>query len=272
MTIDARLQALLDLIATLRGENGCPWDRQQTPASMGRYLAEEVFELLDAIGKDDTEAVAEEMGDVLFQVFFIACLYREAGRLDLESVLARNHEKMVRRHPHVFGQGTAATAGAVRDQWVRIKREEKGAAAPVSALDSIPAGLPALLRAWRVSRRAVEIGFDWDDLKAVMAKAEEEWREFQAELDRPDAEADGRRRIAMEFGDLLFTLVNVARFAGIHPETSLTAAIGKFETRFRHMEAAATDAGKDLAALTREEMDALWEGAKRTLNPWGETD
>ncbi len=266
MTIEARLQLLLELIATLRGENGCPWDRKQTPASMGRYLVEEVFELLDAIEKDDADAVVEEMGDVLFQVLFIACLYRDAGRLDIETVLARNHEKMVRRHPHVFGQEAAATVEAVREQWVRIKREEKGEAARGSVLDGIPAGLPALLRAWRVSKRAVEVGFDWDDLESVMAKAEEEWQEFRAELNRPDVETDERRRVSMEFGDLLFTLVNVARFARIHPETSLTAAIGKFEARFRHMEAAAASAGRDLTAVPRLEMEALWEAAKRSLS------
>lgn len=266
MTLDTRLQALLDLIGTLRGENGCPWDRRQTPASMGRYLAEEVFELIEAIERDDAAAVAEELGDVLFQAFFIAELYREAGRLDLEGVLAQIHAKMVRRHPHVFGDASAETTAAVRAQWEQIKRAEKGNAGPASALDGVPAGMPALLRAWRISQRAVAVGFDWPDAGGVMAQAEDEWREFRAELTRTDAETDGRRRIAMEFGDLLFTLVNVARFARIHPETSLTAAIGKFEARFRHMERAAAAAGKDIAALPREEMEQLWQAAKRALD------
>ena len=266
MTLDARLQALLDLIATLRGENGCPWDRRQTPASMGRYLAEEVFELIEAIEKNDAAAVTEELGDVLFQAFFIAELYREAGRLDLEEVLAQIHAKMVRRHPHVFADASAETEEAVRTQWAQIKREEKGDAATSSVLDGVPAGTPALLRAWRVSQRAIGVGFDWSDLAAVMGQAEDEWREFQAELERSDADADGRRRIAMEFGDLLFTLVNVARFARIHPETSLTAAIGKFEARFRHMEKAAAATGRDLAAVSREEMERLWLAAKNDLS------
>ncbi|RLB97313.1 MAG: nucleoside triphosphate pyrophosphohydrolase [Deltaproteobacteria bacterium] len=265
MTLAARLQALLDLIKTLRGEHGCPWDRRQTPASMGRYLAEEVFELIEAIEKDDAAAVAEELGDVLFQAFFIAELYRETGRLNLEAVLAQIHAKMVRRHPHVFGDAAAETTEAVRTQWEQIKRAERGAAAPGSALDGVPAGMPALLRAWRISQRAIGVGFDWPDLEAVIHQAEDEWREFREELARPDAEADGRRRIAMEFGDLLFTLVNVARFARIHPETALTAAIGKFEARFRHMERAAAAAGKDLVDVPREEMERLWDAAKNRL-------
>lgn len=265
MTLDARLRALLDLIATLRGENGCPWDRRQTPASMGRYLAEEVFELIEAIERDDAAAVAEELGDVLFQALFIAELYRESGRLDLEAVLAQIHTKMVRRHPHVFADAEAETTAAVRTQWERIKRAEKGGAAPDSVLDGVPAGMPALLRAWRISQRAIGVGFDWPDREAVIRQAEDEWREFLAELNRPDAEADGRRRIAMEFGDLLFTLVNVARFARIHPETSLTAAIGKFEARFRHMEGAAAAAGRDLADVPRQEMERLWDAAKNSL-------
>ena len=265
MTVAQRLEALLELIGTLRGDHGCPWDRKQTPSSMGVYLAEEVFELIEAIEKDDAAAVAEELGDVLFQVFFIGYLYQQAGLLSIESVLAGSLEKMVRRHPHVFGDRQADTAEAVRAQWGVIKRQEKADRANGSVLDSIPTGLPALLRAWRVSQRAVDVGFEWDGLTAVMAQAEEEWREFQAELKRPEADADGRRQVAMEFGDLLFTLVNVARLARIHPETSLTAAIEKFQCRFRHMEAAAAASGKRLEEVARAEMERLWETAKMEL-------
>ena len=265
MSMAQRLEALVELIATLRGENGCPWDRKQTPSSMGIYLAEEVFELIEAIEKDDTAAVAEELGDVLFQVFFIGYLYQQAGLVSIDSVMAGVLEKMVRRHPHVFGDRQADTAEAVRAQWGVIKRQEKADRAGGSALDGIPAGLPALLRAWRVSQRAVDVGFEWDGLAAVMAQAEEEWREFQAELKRPEADADGRRQVAMEFGDLIFTLVNVARLARIHPETSLTAAIEKFQARFRHMEAAAAASGKRLEEVARAEMERLWETAKAEL-------
>lgn len=263
---DGRLAELLDLIRTLRAENGCPWDRKQTPASMGGYLVEEVFELLDAIQRDDVDAVADELGDVLFQAFFIAVLYREAGRLDIGAVLARNVAKMVRRHPHVFGRRRADTPEAVRTQWQEIKAREKDGAADDSALAGIPAGMPALLRAWRVSQRAVAMGFDWEDLAGVMAQAEDEWREFQAELEGFRGADEERRRVELEFGDLLFTLVNVARLARIHPETSLTAAIQKFEARFRHMEAAAAAAGDRLDRMPREAVEALWRLAKRALD------
>ncbi len=264
MSVAPGIEALLNLIATLRGENGCPWDRKQTPVSMGVYLAEETFELIDAIQRDDPAAVCEELGDVLFQAFFIAWLYQEAGRMKIETVLAENLAKMVRRHPHVFGDGRAETPEAVRIQWDAIKRREKGAGPRRSVLDSIPAGMPALLRAWRVSQRAVAMGFDWADGRAVMRQAEDEWREFQEELAKPQGDAD-RAEVAMEFGDLLFTLVNVARVSRIHPETALTAAIDKFQARFRYMEAAAAAAGKSLDQLPREEMEVLWEKAKDDL-------
>lgn len=266
MDLSERLEALFHLIATLRGENGCPWDRKQTPGSMAGYLAEEVFELIDAIEKDDAEAVADEMGDVLFQVFFIAALYQEAGRLDLATVLARNVAKMVGRHPHVFGDAKADNPEAVRVQWEQIKRREKTAGDDPSVLGDVPAGLPPLLRAWRVSQKAVAVGFEWDDLAAVMAQAEDEWGEFQAELAAAATEGAGRDKVALEFGDLLFTLVNVARRAGIHPETSLTAAIQKFEARFRHMEDAVAAAGGRLDQVPRPEMERLWQAAKRALD------
>ena len=265
MSVATGIEALLTLIATLRGKNGCPWDRKQTPASMGVYLAEETFELIDAIQRDDAAAVSEELGDVLFQVFFLAYLFQEAGRLKIETVLAENLEKMVRRHPHVFADRQAETPEAVRIQWDAIKRGEKGGNVNRSVLDSVPAGMPALLRAWRVSERAVAMGFDWQDRGAVMRQAEDEWREFQEELGQPQADGSDRSAVAMEFGDLLFTLVNVARFTQIHPETALTAAIDKFQARFRHMEAAAARAGRSLDRLTRDEMEDLWKKAKAEL-------
>jgi len=262
MGVAEGIESILNLISTLRGENGCPWDRKQTPSSMGVYLAEETFELLDAIERDDAAGGFEELGDVFFQVLFIACLYQQAGRLSIEAVLAKNLEKMVRRHPHVFGDRKADTPESVRIQWDAIKRQEKATDSGHSVLDSVPHGMPALLRAWRISQRAVAVGFDWDDLDGVMGQAEDEWREFQAELRSPKAEGGDRSEVAMEFGDLLFTLVNVARFTRIHPETALAAAIDKFQARFRHMEQAASAAGKSIDQMTREEMDALWRQAK----------
>ncbi len=265
MSVADGIEALLNLIATLRGQNGCPWDRKQTPASMGVYLAEETFELIEAMQRDDDAAVCEELGDVLFQVFFIASLFQESGRLKIDTILAQNREKMIRRHPHVFGDRQAETPEAVRIQWDAIKRSEKGEDAQRSVLDSVPAGMPALLRAWRVSQRAVAMGFDWEDRRAVMRQAEDEWREFQEELRKLQDGRTDRSDAAMEFGDLLFTLVNVARFTRIHPETALTAAIDKFQTRFRHMEAACAAAGRSLDQLTRDEMEELWKKAKVEL-------
>jgi tetrapyrrole methylase family protein / MazG family protein len=255
-----RLDGIIDI---LRGENGCPWDRRQTPRDMVRYLIEEAHELLAAIETDDAVAIREEMGDVLFQILFVARMYREEGRLDLESAARTSREKMIRRHPHVFGEESAEDAEAVRRRWHRIKMAEKGNRARESALDGVPDSMPALMRSYRIAERAARTGFDWDDMAGVMEKVEEEWAELKLAL--AEAEGDERRReiAALEFGDLLFTLANVARFARIHPETALTAATRKFEVRFRHMEAAVVRLGKRLEDLSPAEFDELWETAKR---------
>ena len=259
------------LIQRLRGENGCPWDKKQTPATLSVYLIEEMYELVDAIASKKPADVCEELGDVLFQLLFIADLFRESGHFDIEDAARLNLQKMIRRHPHVFGEETAATSEDVRRQWHRIKSEEKKSAgdagAPAGVLDSVPAGLTALLRAYRISERAARRGFDWTSLSGVMEKVEEEWAEFKAEVRKiesvasePDVAARGN--LSLEFGDLLFTLVNVARFARIHPETSLADATRKFEKRFRHMEAVAAQDGVSLESVSHDELDRLWENAK----------
>jgi tetrapyrrole methylase family protein/MazG family protein len=256
---------LLALIETLRGENGCPWDRKQTPASVTRYIIEEAYELVDAVLAGDPEAVCDEAGDVLFQILFVIHLFSEAGHFSVQDVIDKNIRKMVRRHPHVFGDATAKTPEKVSENWDRIKRGERGAKVPPSLLNSIPKGMPALARAAMVSERAAKTGFDWDDISGVMAKAMEEWEEFSTELDSEEG-AIGSDSAAMEFGDVLFTMVNVARFARIHPETALIRSIQKFEERFRHMEAAAAgEAGRGMDRLSFEEMHALWEEAKTKI-------
>jgi len=256
-----RLSALIE---TLRGENGCPWDRKQTPSTVTRYLIEEVYELVDAVLSGDPDAVCDEAGDVLFQVLFVTHLFSESGHFGIQDVIEKNIQKMVRRHPHVFGDVSAKTPETVSQNWDRIKRSEKSGREKPSLLDSIPNGMPALARAAMVSERAAKTGFDWDDISGVMAKAMEEWEEFSTELD--DAEGTGGSDTAsMEFGDVLFTMVNVARFARIHPETALIRSIQKFEERFRYMEARATEAGRDMDGLTFEEMHALWDEAKGKL-------
>ncbi len=265
-TEKVEIEALTDLIETLRSVNGCPWDRKQTPRSIILYLIEEVFELAEAIEAGDNDAVLEELGDVLFQVLFIAVLYHEKDCFDLNDVIRVNRSKMIRRHPHVFGNSSAQTTDAIKKQWEEIKRAEKGAQADASVLGSVPMGMPALIRASQISTKAAASGFDWDDIEGVMRKAEEEWREFQSEL---RDEADGNERSLIEFGDLLFTLVNVARFARIHPETALRAATQKFEKRFKAMENVLKQQDDELASLSQVQIDQLWEDAKKQIDEAG---
>ena len=257
--------SLIRLIETLRGKNGCPWDRKQTPESLSVYLVEEVYELVDAIASGNADAVCEELGDVLFQVLFVARLFEETGQFTLADTAEKIAEKMVRRHPHVFGSEHVDSTDDIRIRWHEIKKTEKAHAPMGSVLDSVPTKLPALMRAYRVSERAARTGFDWSAVAGVVRKAEEEWEEFNSELRSADADPDDATmdRAALEFGDVLFTLVNVARLARIHPETALTRATRKFEKRFRHMEQKLAAAGRDLESATREELDRLWEAAKQ---------
>lgn len=255
--------AVMELIAVLRGENGCPWDRKQTPSTLTVYLIEEVFELVEAIAADDTEDIQEEMGDVLFQVLFLMHLYQEQGRFGPTEVLGQNVRKMVHRHPHVFGTDKVDSAGEVKQRWRAIKQKEKGDEAG-SLMDSVPAGLPALMRSYRISERAAGIGFDWDTLAGVMCQVEAEWDEFKAELhhDVGDGFKD-KAKAAEEFGDIMFTMVNVARLAGIHPETALTRSTQKFMRRFKQMESMAAEQGRSLDHVSRDEMEAFWVAAKK---------
>ena len=269
MTSDSKdISALVRLIVKLSGDNGCPWDKKQTPRTLAVYLIEEVYELVDAIESKSTEDVCEELGDVLFQILFIAHLYQKAGHFGLQDAARLNIRKMIRRHPHVFGQETAATSEEVRQRWHTIKMTEKNHAGNTGLLDSVPSGLPALIRAYRISERAARAGFDWKTISGVMEKVEEEWAEFKSEVDKlpqsglqPDSKA--REKLSLEFGDVLFTLVNVARFAKLHPETSLADATRKFEKRFNHMEQAIVQNGQQIDAVSYSELNELWERAKK---------
>jgi tetrapyrrole methylase family protein/MazG family protein len=220
-----------------------------------------MFELVEAIEADDTHDIADELGDVLFQIFFIAALYQASGRFSLETVLERNLQKMIRRHPHVFGSEEAQDPSEVRERWRQIKKQERGEGQH-SILDSVPSGLPALMRAFRISERAAGIGFEWDDLDGVMAQVESEWAEFRAEMTPPESVDSNRCNMVMEFGDLLFSMVNVARLAKIHPETALSRSTRKFMLRFKQMESMARDKDQALEDLPREEMENLWQVAK----------
>jgi len=252
------IEGLKRLISVLRGENGCPWDRKQTPESISVYLAEEVHELVHAIQTGNHEEILEELGDVIFIIIFIAELYKDNGAFDINGAIDRVSDKMIRRHPHVFEDSRVKSIGDIRNQWRKIKKNEKAFSESVSLLDSVPSGLPALMRAYRVSERAAGAGFDWHHISDVLEKVDEEIDEFRTAV----AEND-EKKTKTEFGDILFTLVNAARFARIHPETALYDAIGKFQKRFKYMEEKLRKSGKDVEAASHELLETLWEEAKK---------
>lgn len=251
------VERIRDIIRLLRGENGCPWDRVQTEHSMMSCLLEETYELAEGIEKNDIENIVEEIGDVLFQLLFIAVLYDEKKIFAFEDVIKASAEKMIRRHPHVFGEGFCATAEEAVAQWGKIKKGEKDPNEKRSVLDRIPKNMPALLRAFQVSEKAAKCNFDWPDLPSVMNKTAEEWSEFGQALKEGDKES-----AKMEFGDILFTLVNVARWAEFDPEIALVSSTAKFESRFRKMEDIVHEKGLTLEDIPRDEVECLWDSVK----------
>ena len=255
------LNKLMRLIQTLRSDEGCPWDREQTPITISQYLIEETYELVDAIESGNAEKTCEELGDVLFHVFFLSELYREQGLFDIDAVARNNNKKMIRRHPHVFSNNRVDSTEAVRQQWHQIKMAEKGHEANTSELDSVPVQLPALMRAYRISERAARAGFDWSNLSGVMEKVEEEWAEFKKAIKRQSSD-----QAAMEFGDILFTLTNVARFARIHPESALIGAIHKFVKRFKLLEKLVREKGENIRMQSPDLLDEFWQKIKESEN------
>ena len=233
---------------------------------MAVYLVEELYELLDAIESGDPGHVCEELGDVLFQIIFIAHLYQEKGHFDIKDVVNQNIEKMIRRHPHVFGNDKVTGVDEVKQKWHAIKLKEKKNGKKESILDSVPGGLPALIRAYRISERAAKAGFDWNDISGVMEKVEEEWAELKTELDCTKQGAVKQDNVAMEFGDIIFTLVNVARFAKIHPETALNSSINKFKKRYKYMENMLAKEDPNAKPDDKDKMDLLWEEAKNRVD------
>lgn len=249
------LQRLQEIVARLRAPDGCPWDREQTHLTLRRELLEECHEVLDALDSGDAVELQEELGDLLLQVVMHAQIASEAGQFDLNAVARGIAEKLVRRHPHVFADADAKTTGAVLKNWERIKAEEKPERH--SRLDGIPRGLPALARAQKIQTRAARAGFDWSDANQVVDKVREEWAEFdQARKEGNFEEQRG------EFGDLLFSMVNLARHLGFDAEAELASAARKFETRFRNMETQALARGEKFDDLALEEKERLWEKAK----------
>jgi MazG family protein len=247
--------ALVELMARLRGPEGCPWDRKQTPESLKPYIIEEAYEVLGALEQGDAGEVCSELGDLLFQVIFQARIAEEEGRFDIAAVNRAIHEKMVRRHPHVFGDAAARDAEEVLVNWEKIKRQED---AGRSVLGGVDHRLPALQRAWRMQKKVSKVGFDWEHPDGALEKLQEEIGEFRA------AHADETpERAEEEMGDALFALVNVARLADINPEEALKKAATKFELRFRMVEEALRARGLAPEEATPELRDELWEAAKK---------
>lgn len=257
-----KIEALLNVIDTLRGPDGCPWDREQTPAKMGKYLVEEAYEAFYEIERGRASAVCEELGDLLFLVCFITRLYQEQGHFDLNDVINMAREKMIRRHPHVFADGDAKTSGEVIDRWIEIKKAENKDKGEESILDSIPTNMAPLQRAHKISSRAAKARFDWPDLQSVMAKLDEEVAEVKEALARDDNDA-----ARDEVGDVFFTLANVARHLEADPEHLTNMAVEKFEKRFRAMEKRIIDSGRTLREVTEDEKEAIWRSVKAENEP-----
>jgi tetrapyrrole methylase family protein / MazG family protein len=255
-----RFEKLLAIIERLRNpEGGCPWDIRQTKEDVGRYLLDETYEVLEAIGKGSPDAIREELGDLLFMILFLSRIAEEEDLFGINGVLDDIAAKMVRRHPHVFGDATVKDAAEVKRNWDQIKRdvEKRGEGAP-SILSRIPRAMPALLRAQKLTGEAAKVGFDWDSVQGVMTKVEEEVGEFREALAQGDSD-----RVRDEIGDILFSIVNLGRHLNISSEEALKATNRKFEERFLYIEDRLREQGKDPASSTLEEMDALWEEAKK---------
>ncbi|MFY9271291.1 MAG: nucleoside triphosphate pyrophosphohydrolase [Candidatus Manganitrophaceae bacterium] len=253
---------LVVLMERLRSETGCPWDRAQTPESLKPFLIEEAYEVLEAIESGKAEPLCEELGDLLFQVLFHAQIAAERKQFDIEAVLKRSHEKMTRRHPHVFSPEKTTSppidGKTVLARWEEMKKKERGNQSRKSALEGIPNQLPALLRAHQIQARAARVGFDWKTIEPVFDKVEEELEELRVAM------AEGvPSRIEAELGDLLFAVVNAGRFLNVNAEDALRGTIRRFTDRFQAMETETARRGVSFESLSLEEMDLLWEEAKR---------
>jgi MazG family protein len=243
-----RLKAL---IAHLRGDEGCAWDREQTPDSLKPHILEEAHEMCEAIEADDDARMGEELGDLIFLLMFVARIAEEEGRFSLDEVLEKTNAKMKQRHPHVFGDKKDMKPDEILDQWEKRKREEK--AEGESVLSGIPRGLAGLIKAQRIQQRAASLGFDWEEVGSVFAKIKEEIDEFEHAWQEKD-----RARMIDEMGDILFSLVNVSRFLDIRAEDALQGTVEKFKQRFGNVEKEIAKRGH----MTLEEMDAIWEASK----------
>jgi len=273
LTAGEWFEKLAAVQARLRAPDGCPWDREQTHASLRTYLIEEAYEVLEALESGDDAKFAEEMGDLLLQIVFHSQIAKEERRFTVADVIREVHDKMVRRHPHVFGKKRAKDSAEVLKNWEQIKKEErstagqknghgtKDAGKPGSLMDGVSRALPAALEGFQLTRRAARIGFDWTSIEGVIEKMNEEAEELRQALDAGD-----RGKMEEEMGDLLFAAVNLARFLQIDPEIALKKANAKFSGRFRRMEELAEEGGKTLAEVSRKQMEEFWETAKGAEN------
>ena len=251
------LSKLVDLMAKLRSPDGCPWDRKQTTESLKPFLIEEAYEVIDALDEGDPEKVREELGDLLFQIIFHARIGEEKGEFTMRDVIETNVEKMIRRHPHVFGGEKLSTDTEVIANWEEIKKKERGSEHRKSILEGVPRSMPSLTRAHRLQERAARVGFDWNRIDEALPKLDEEIAEFKESLKSEDA-----ARIEEELGDIFFMLVNLSRFLAVDPDKALRKTIGKFIRRFRYIEESAADSGRSLNEMTLDEMEKLWQEAK----------
>jgi MazG family protein len=249
-----KLAELVELMQTLLGPNGCPWDREQTLDTLRQYVVEEAYEVVDAIDQGKPEMLREELGDLLLQVVFQSALTERRGWFDIDGVVEAISEKLVRRHPWVFGDETVDDASGAIDSWEAIKAKEKKER---GALGGVPVALPGLLRAVRIGEKASAVGYDWPDAGGPRAKIDEELKELDEAADNGD-----RAALEHELGDLLFALATYGRKQGLDPEAALRASLNRFSSRFRHCELAAKQAGTDLRDYDEAELDQMWERAK----------
>ncbi|MEW6600067.1 MAG: nucleoside triphosphate pyrophosphohydrolase [Nitrospirota bacterium] len=246
---------LVDIVAKLRGPDGCPWDREQTRDSLRKYLVEEFYELIDALEDNDYDGMREEMGDLLFQIVLQSQLSKEEGRFDIDDVVADIAGKMVHRHPHVFGGRNFNTSDDVVEWWEESKKIE--GKNHDSAIGGVPRSLPALLRARKIQMKATKVGFDWEKIEDVFEKLHEEIGELKEAIRERK-----RKDIEDELGDMFFVLVRIANFVDVDPEDALRGTIKKFDKRFRHIEAAAARQGRKISDMTLAEMEVYWQEAK----------
>ena len=244
---------MIGIMQSLRSENGCEWDKEQTHESLRQYLIEEAYEAVEAIDNGDMNLLKEELGDLLLHVVFHAKLGEEKGNFDINDVLAGINEKLIRRHPHVFGEKSEKNIEKIKMDWEELKQiEGRG-----SRIDGVPTNLSGLQRAFRLQEKAATTGFDWDNVDDIWTKIDEEIEEVRK------ASSDGNEKeLEEEIGDLIFSAVNLSRFMGVNPEDALRRTIKKFESRFKSIEKAAEDSGRDITELSLEEMDKIWESSK----------